>query len=256
MDITGNVDITRIDTRAELIKFDTVDDIIVEYTYKLCIDGSEQITLLCSPEHLDYLAIGHLASEGWISSIEDIKSMHIDERSGIASISLDDRSLNVGSLNTCSLDFGSLNTCSEYDNALRIESDLRVEAADILESMRCLNDLSIAFKRTGGAHGCALLDSHGIAAFYADVGRHNAVDKIIGYALSNKIDLEDKAILTTCRISSEILSKAANRRIPVIVSCSAPTDLAVKAAREIGMTLIGFAREDRMNIYSMPERVI
>lgn len=241
MDITGNIDITRIDRRAEVIKVDTVDEVIVEYTYKLCINGSEQITLLCSPEHLDYLAIGHLASNERISSIEDIKSMHIDEKCGVASISLD---------------AGSLNSRSEHDEALRIESDLRVETADILESMRCLNDLSIAFKKTGGAHGCALFDSNGIAAFYADVGRHNAVDKIIGYALSNNIPLEDKVILTTCRISSEILSKAASRRIPVIVSCSAPTDLAVKAAREIGMTLIGFARGDRMNIYSMPERVI
>lgn len=236
MDITGNIDITRIDRRAEVIKVDTVDEVIVEYTYKLCINGSEQITLLCSPEHLDYLAIGHLASEGWISSIEDIKSIHIDEKCGVASISLD--------------------TGSECVKTLGIESDLRVEAAAILESMRCLNDLSIAFKKTGGAHGCALFDSNGIAAFYADVGRHNAVDKIIGYALSNSIPLEDKVILTTCRISSEILSKAASRRIPVIVSCSAATDLAVKAARKIGMTLIGFAREDRMNIYSMPERVI
>lgn len=236
MDITGNVDITRIDRRAEVIKIDTVDEIIVEYTYKLCIDGNEQITLLCSPEHLDYLAIGHLASEGWINSIDDIKSMHIDENCGVASI--------------------SLNAGSEHDKTLKIESDLRVESAAILDSMKCLDDLSIAFKKTGGAHGCALFDSHGIIAFYADVGRHNAVDKIIGYALSNKIDLEDKVILTTCRISSEIFSKAASRRIPVIVSCSAPTHLAVKTAREIGMTLIGFARGDRMNIYSMPERVI
>ena len=241
MNITGNIDITRIDRRAEVIKVDTVDEVIVEYTYKLCINGSEQITLLCSPEHLDYLAIGHLASEGWISSIEDIKSMHIDEKCGVATISLN---------------AGSLNARSEYDKTLKLESDLRVESTAILESMKCLDDLSIAFKKTGGAHGCALFDSHGIAAFYADVGRHNAVDKIIGYALSNKIDLEDKVILTTCRISSEIFSKAASRRIPVIVSCSAPTHLAVQTAREIGMTLIGFAREDRMNIYSMPERVI
>ncbi|MDD3520832.1 MAG: formate dehydrogenase accessory sulfurtransferase FdhD [Actinomycetota bacterium] len=236
MGITSTENITRIEVNEEVSRFDVVDDVIVEYKLKLCVDGHDYGTILCSPEHLDNLVIGRLSSEGIIKTIDDIRSVNIDENQGIASVILN----------------------SERKPGLKhkIESGLSVKFEDILGLMKSLDARSTTFKKTGGVHGCALCDNEKIIAFDFDLGRHNAIDKIIGYAILNKVDLAKKIIAATCRISSEIISKIAQNGIPIISSRSAPTALAIKIARESGITLIGFAREKRMNIYSMPERVL
>ena len=100
-----------------------------------------------------------------------------------------------------------------------------------------------------------LFNEKEIVCFYEDVGRHNTIDKIIGYSLLNKLNLSDKALLTSGRISSEMLLKALKARIPMIISRSAPTDLAIQLAKEYGVTLVGFVRGDRMNIYHDVNRI-
>jgi FdhD protein len=116
--------------------------------------------------------------------------------------------------------------------------------------MREFNQSSELFRETGGVHGCALSYSKGIIFSEEDIGRHNAMDKLIGRARLERIDLSDKFVLTTGRISSELLIKASKQGIPIIASRSAPTELAIKLAKETGVTLIGFARGDKLNIYS------
>lgn len=235
MRITEKVSITRIQGNKAFRKSETIDEVTVEYPVGIYIDGCIHKTLLCTPENLDYLAAGSLAGEGIIDTVQDIKSIRVDEKEAAVHI--------------------SLNARRESAPASKNQSALSVKASAILESMKHMDELSITFKKTGGAHGCALCDATKIIAFHEDIGRHNAVDKVIGDALTKGISLDDKIILTSCRISSGILLKATRQKIPVIVSCSAPTHLAVKNARETGITLIGFARGERMNIYSMPERV-
>lgn len=95
-----------------------------------------------------------------------------------------------------------------------------------------------------------MCDSNDIIIFKEDIGRHNALDKIFGQALLEGIDTEDKIILTSGRISSEMLIKTAKRQVPMIISRSAPTSLAVEMAEKLGITLIGFARGEKMNIYT------
>jgi len=102
----------------------------------------------------------------------------------------------------------------------------------------------------GGVHSCALCSQDEIIIFEEDIGRHNALDKILGRALLQDIDLSDKIILTSGRISSEILIKVGKRAIPVLISRAAPTNLAIEMARELNITLIGFARGEKLNIYS------
>jgi len=121
--------------------------------------------------------------------------------------------------------------------------------------MRDFNKRSELFLNTGGVHSVALGTDEGILLFHEDVGRHNAMDKTIGEASLKNIELFDKTVLTSGRVSSEMLIKAAKGQIPVIVSRSAPTDLAVELANNLGITIIGFARGQRMNIYSNPGRV-
>ena len=106
------------------------------------------------------------------------------------------------------------------------------------------------FYATGGVHVCAICDNDGIIYFEEDIGRHNALDKVLGRALTEDMNLGDKMILTSGRISSEMLTKAVKMGITVVVSRSAPTSSAVHMARELNVILIGFAREKKMNIYS------
>ena len=112
------------------------------------------------------------------------------------------------------------------------------------------------FKLTGGVHSCALVNKQGsIILFSEDISRYNTIDKILGEAFVNDITTEDKIILTSCRITSGILRKIIIGKLPIVISRAAPTDLAIKLAKRMGITLVGFVRGKRMNIYTHPERI-
>jgi FdhD protein len=114
---------------------------------------------------------------------------------------------------------------------------------------------SDVFKATGGVHSAALCDTNSILLFTEDIGRHNAIDKIFGGCLLEDIPLNDRAMMTSGRVSSEILLKVARRNIPILISKSAPTDVAVKLADNWGITLVGFVRGTKMNVYANSQRV-
>jgi FdhD protein len=122
--------------------------------------------------------------------------------------------------------------------------------------LKKLQEDSSYFKLTGGTHISALADSENILFRMEDIGRHNTLDKIIGKALKEKVNLDNKIILTSGRISSEMIIKVLRQGIPFLVSRSAPTDQAINTAVERGLTLIGFCRGRRMNIYSGADRII
>jgi len=109
--------------------------------------------------------------------------------------------------------------------------------------------------KTGAVHSCQLFFDNNYSYFFEDIGRHNAVDKIIGLSLIKNLDLSEAILMTSGRISSEMLIKVAKIKIPILISSAAPTALAIEKAREINMTLIGFARGERFNIYSGKNRV-
>jgi FdhD protein len=119
-----------------------------------------------------------------------------------------------------------------------------------------LDSKAAVFKRTGGTHAAALLDSKGeVLAFSEDIGRHNAVDKVIGEASLKRISLEQTILASTGRLSAEIVCKAVNVSIPVVVSLASSTDKGIEVAEKRGLTLIGFVRGERFNVYSHPERI-
>ena len=137
----------------------------------------------------------------------------------------------------------------------KIESRFTISSQSILSLMQEFQRRSTLFMETGAVHSAALSNGRDILIFREDIGRHSAVDKIIGRALVEGIDMRDKIILSSGRISSEILLKAQKCAVPVVISRGAPTNQAVKLARDLNITVVGFARGDRVNVYSANERI-
>jgi FdhD protein len=136
------------------------------------------------------------------------------------------------------------------------KSELKVPIRSILNLMKEFQKMSELFISTGGVHSTALCDENNIMIFREDIGRHNATDKIVGHCVLENIPLENKFLMTSGRISSEILIKSAKLGMGIVVSRSAPTSLAIEIAEEVGVTVVGFARGNRINVYTYPERII
>jgi FdhD protein len=246
------------DGKMELLE----DNIITEYPLTIFLNDVEFVTLLCSPQGLEYLAIGFLISEGIIKEEQEIENIIIDEDKGHAYIDILDKTLFAEKLygkRTITTGCGKGTIFYNVLDSLgtkKIKNDLRFKASKILDFSKKLNQDSKLFLETGGVHSCALCDHNNIILFHEDVGRHNALDKIIGEALLKKINLEDKILISSGRISSEMIIKTTKNNIPIVVSRSAPTDLSVNIAKQFNVTLIGFARGNRMNIYNGENKIL
>lgn len=243
-------DIIRISENKEELK----DFVVKEFPLKIFINGKEYSTLLCSPDKLKYLIIGHIYSENIIKNITEIKDIKINEHDGIANVELRDK------INTNSIPKTIYSGCASFydEENLKIKplkNKKKINKETILDLMKQLQLSSKLFQETGGVHASALADNK-IIFFTEDIGRHNTVDKIIGYILENKLNLTNKIILTTGRLSSEMVLKSGKAGIPIIVSKSAPTNIAINLAKKLNITLIGFARGKRFNVYNNEENMI
>lgn len=232
------------------------DKVILEFPFTIFINDEELITLLCTPKSLKELTIGFLYSEGFIDELESIEKIQIDEEKGLAHVYLKERKLLAEKLYgkrtiTSGCGKGTLfyNVIDSFKSK-KIEEGLTINIESIVNLFREFNLKSELFLSTGGVHSCALCTLNEILCFEEDIGRHNALDKILGEALINNLDFKDKLVLTTGRISSEMLIKVAKRGIPAIISRSAPTSLAIDLAKELNITVIGFVRGDKLNIYT------
>jgi len=237
------------------------DVVICEYPLTIFINDEELITLLCTPMDIKELTFGFLFSEGFINNKEDVKDYQFNQNKGIVRVLLDKNMEMMKKLygkraRTTGCGKGSIfyQTIDSLKSN-KISSNFKLNHERILEMSKDLNKKSALFIETGGVHMTMLVDSNQDIIFYEDVGRHNTVDKIIGYALLNHLNLCHTALFTSGRISSEMLLKALKANIPMIISRSAPTDLAIQLAREYDVSLIGFVRGERMNIYHDANRI-
>jgi len=240
-----------------------VEDVVVkESPLTIVLDDQELVTLLCTPKDLKYLAVGFLASEGIIGNKEEIRKIILDDRRGVVRVETQGDKGATGQLlfkrvitSGCGRG-AAFYGAADATNQARVESQMKISTGEVFALVRELRHRSQLFRATGGVHSAALCDVSGILIFSEDIGRHNAIDKIFGKCLLEDITIDDRVVVTSGRISSEILLKIAKRNIPILISKSAPTDMAVELATGLGVTLIGFVRGRRMNIYTNGWRVI
>ncbi|MGI6576028.1 MAG: formate dehydrogenase accessory sulfurtransferase FdhD [bacterium] len=237
------------------------DLVIREVPVTLYVNEQELVTMLATPQYLDELAVGYLLAEGFLSKACEVASIDIDPDGNWVKVStatetergwqLYGRRMLTSGCGRGSIFYQSLDAL----DASVVTSDFTLRPECINALVRSMEDSSLLFQETGGVHVGALANEQGILLFREDIGRHNAVDKIAGYCLLHGINCQDKILLTSGRISSEMIIKAAKLGVPIIISPSAPTDLAVQIAHRLCLTLVGFARGNRFNIYSEAWRI-
>jgi FdhD protein len=224
------------------------------------MNGRELATLLCSPEHLKNLVTGFLFTNGLIQNLSQQKSLTIDTERWKAGVKIEGDGfaddLIFKRIYTSGCGKGVIfHNPLDLINRVKIVSDFNVKNEFIREFMKIFQKQSQEHQLTHGIHSAALASRDKILIFRDDIGRHNAIDKVIGEALYTNVGFMDTILLTSGRISSEILSKALRCRMPVLAAIGAPTNQAVKLARQVGLTIVGLVRGGKMFVYSSEERI-
>ena len=245
-------------TRIKGNKREEISDLVArETTFTILLNKKKLVTLNCSPEKYKFLGLGFLYTSGILQKKEDIISLDINRKQGLMDIKIKGVSLSSEDIVNSNLWIRSYQQPEEQEKTpLSIDTSLKISSSLVYSLISEMQERANFFKLTGGVHSCALADKSGsIVLFSEDISRYNTIDKIVGEAFVNDITTEDKIILTSCRITSGILRKIVIGKLSMVISRAAPTDLAIKLAKRVGITLVGFVRGERMNVYTHPERI-
>ncbi len=222
-----------------------LDSVVVERNMELVVNGGDRLFIAMAPEEVEAFTIGYLITSGLIDRLSDLKDLRIDD--GRIHVELEEMKPVKRSLPTASTGLAML-------ESLKDRSPFPSKLIPNLPSLPALfqefNKQSVVFQQTGGVHSAAISDGKEVLFFTEDIGRHNALDKTIGKALLKEVELGDYFLLTSGRVSGEITKKCFYAGVPTIVSHSAPTSMALERASQFNMTIIGFLRGQRFNIYT------
>ena len=257
------VEITKIDLSTGKNQ-QIMDYVAEEKPVQLFVNTSFWATILCSPVNLKELAVGHLLSEGIVRSINEIEHVTVKEAENTVivklklNINIDDR-ISISRLHARVIPSacGSGSPYQYKGKTPKVDSDLKVNAGIIFESVKQLNFKAEGFRKTGGLHVAAIYNAEGsLISLAEDVGRHNAVDKVIGIAALNGVEFSKCFVALSGRISGDVAFKAAKVGLPIVASLSAALSSGIVTALDSNVTLAGFVRGKRLNIYTYPERII
>ena len=233
-----------------------------EFPLTIVLNDQELVTLLCSPGNLDYLAVGYLYSEGLLKDKGEIKKITADDRTGIVRLETAVvQKIAQDALPRRLITSGGGRGAALYSPAdiasYRVKSETKISTAEVFALVNEFQQVSEVYLATHGVHSAALADVKGILIFSEDIGRHNAVDKVFGRCFLEDIPVNDKILITSGRVSSEIIYKVAKRGAPIIISIAVPTDLGVKLAADLALTMIGSVKSNKsMNVYTNDWRIV
>lgn len=235
----------------------TVESEVIEESYvSIFVNGLELATIACSPLNQDALALGFLANEGIIAGLEDVRAVHVCPSGACVDVWLTradfERPERIILTSGCGggVTFDDLSVTAEP-----LISNLALTPEQLWARMDDLLKAGTLYSRARGVHTSAVSDGERLLLVAEDVGRHNTLDKLRGLALQSETELRDRILLSTGRISSEMLNKARRMEMPVVCSRTSPTSLSVALAETWDISLIGYLRRNSMNIYAHPERL-
>jgi len=252
------INITKVETTGEI----KIEENFVpqEVPITVSVNQREIVTFLCTPTHLKELATGYLIGEGLLSQTVEISGVFVDEKCGTVNINTD--CINKTALETLGkryLTSGCGGGTSFYHlmdkKTVKVESQSKFSLGDIISAKVKLQKASRLYSQTGSVHACGIFSEDKLLVVREDIGRHNAADKVLGWYYSEGLPPCKKFFVTTGRLSSEILLKVAKAGIPLIASGTGPTSLAVELAQELDVTIIGYLKKNRANIYTCPNRI-
>ena len=230
--------------------------VVAEYPLRLRVNGRDLATLVCSPHQLNFLLAGFFRLQGFIDSLDDIRSMGVCREYGLAELlirgDLPDRlqptlTSGCGTGIAYNLPQSLLQPASPRQRSYRSE--------DLFRLMQELHGLTEQYRSHGGIHSAAIGDAGGLLLHAEDLGRHNTLDRLAGEALFKGVDLQDKMLVTSGRVSTEMVAKAARLGIGLVASRTSPTDRAIDLCEQAGITLVGYLRGQSMEIYSHPQQL-
>ncbi len=225
-------------------------EVVREQPLTIYVDGERFLTLLCSPIKLEALVVGYLWIEKIIAGLDEIARLEVSPVDGRADVTLTHRVTLPSERILTSGCGGGITFRIDHRLFPCLTSTLRVRPADLAARMKDLFVAAVHYRTSRGIHGAALTDGEHLLVVAEDVGRHNAVDKIKGEALLRSIATEDRILLSTGRISSEMLLKASRMGVPIVASRTSPTEMAVALAEQLGITVCGYVRQDGLNLYA------
>jgi len=238
------------------------DTVVQEVPLTIHYNREEIATLLCSPSQIEELTLGFLFNEGFIRVPEDVYEIRQDPTDHMVWVEgkpcvLQKELMSKRFVSACCgksrASFCFANDALMVKPLTSTYSILLQEAFDYAKFLQSYLPL---FQETGGVHSGGVGHEGNVILTSYDIGRHNVFDKLSGEAFRTKLNLENHVIFFSGRVSSEILLKVAKMKVPILIARGAPTEMALSQASALNITIIGFAREQRLNIYTCPERII
>ena len=244
--------------RYEFKKWESHDaETIVETPVSLTVNGDVWISFMCTPTNLEALSIGFLYNEGIIQSMDEVADAHVCEHGDNVDVWLDHPAEQPTSWRRTSGCTGGVTAVDllAKPNISFNGNQPKVPPEAIGRLVEMLFESQELYRETGGVHTSALCDGEKVLFSAEDIGRHNTLDKIAGLCLMENVWPETRILITTGRISSEMLQKAARLCAPILISRTSPSSLSIEMAERYGITLIGYARRSRFNVYTNIQRV-
>jgi FdhD protein len=244
--------------RFEFNKWEPHDvETIVEAPVSLTVNGEVWLTFMCTPVELEAMAVGFLYNEGVLQKMEEVEDVRVCEHGDNVDVWLShsvEQPKSWRRTSGCSGGLTAVETLARV--GVSFDGDRpKVPAEAIGHLVEMLFESQELYRETGGVHTSALSDGEKVLLSAEDIGRHNTLDKIAGLCLMKNIWPETRILISTGRISSEMLQKAARLQAPILISRTSPSSLSIEMAEHYGITLIGYARRHRFNVYTNPQRV-
>jgi FdhD protein len=244
-----------------------MDVVAEEVPLHVFLNQTRVVSVLCTPDKLKELAVGFLISEGFLRGLDEVREMRLED-DGCCFVSLKG-DVDAGKRLELAQSFGRLvvSGCGSADvwplaklvdrvKGLRVKSNAVVRASTVMDCVKRLNNLAKEYRQTGGVHVASLNKLDGsLVAFAEDVGRHNAVDKVIGAGVLAGVSFGECFLVLSGRLSGDVVLKCARVGVPVVASRAAALSSGVDVAERCGVGLVGFVRASKMNVYACAERV-